>query len=618
MKLLYLQKIPFVHLIYALVLCLAIALRIPHLSTIPAGLHQDEAWFAYNAFLLKESGRNIHNETWPLTVDMWGEHVSAAHSYVIVPFISLLGMGTASYRIGFVLASLLTLVLLMWALRKLFQSSLLAILFGFFYALSPWSIIMSRSSSTVVVDTLLVVLVLIFALFADHSQSEKATWWSALMAKLGGNRWQKNADGSVIIWFLVRFVPLYALSTIAYFTYFNSRVVLPAMLLLLTIWSAAIWKAAPRVTAVFVTTLCVYLIFPFFTYLQTPYALGRYEETTILNGPEVTNALFHNQAQSGQAGTSVLVTRALYNKLTMNAQVLLEQFTAFVSPSVVLFNTAPPSRYDVPNIGVVTMAEYLGLLIAVGFLFFGYTKKNTRLWQTHLLFLLLLGVSLAPTVLTIDDFPNFQRGAMAAPFWQLVVATGLTGWIWHVREHHRWAHSRGLMLVVAVGIGVATSWHVLWFSQAYFNLSPYANAHNRSRAGEVLAEWLVRERPSASWIMDHSEANFLYFYLYSKINILDLETESSGKYFLTSDYFRIGEHQYYRELCAQRNPRTIPREEHPDLFIIDTFPNPQDNCDLPPNFNLVFEASYDDGSVGYRVYERDPKYNWNGVDPSDY
>jgi hypothetical protein len=78
-------------IIFSCIIGVALLVRVLQLQNIPSGLHHDEVWFAYNAFLLAEQGTNLYNEKFPLTVDMWGEHVSAAHSYWAVPFISLFG-----------------------------------------------------------------------------------------------------------------------------------------------------------------------------------------------------------------------------------------------------------------------------------------------------------------------------------------------------------------------------------------------------------------------------------------------------------------------------------------------------------------------------------------------
>lgn len=570
---------------------LAVGLRVWKLGAIPAGMHQDEAWFAYNAMLLKDTGRNIYGERFPLSVDMWGDHVPAIHSYVIIPFITLFGANEFGFRITFVVLSLLSMALAGWLLWRWTDSRAAVVVFAALFAVSPWSLIMTRASSSVVLDTLVTLTVL--TVFYE------------------GLRWLQNqrsketfSPAQLVLWWLA----VYGLSILNYFTYFTSRIPLPAMLVLLTLFAWRQLKLEKLLILASLSLVVAYSIFPFLVMLKTPYALGRYKETTVLNSQAVQQQTFLDISRSGQAHLPVLVTRTLFNKPVENAKAFLQQYSAFFSPNVMLFESAPPQRYFVPEVGVVTIVEYVGLLLLMGTLFWTADKSNQSFRPTAFLVICFVGLSVLPTALTIDDFPNFQRGVYSVPFWQMAAAIGLSSWfasLQHLkRAELKWGQRTGLAaagvlcLIFVVQLG--------YFTVHYYFHSPYANPHHRSRAGEELGHWITANAANRTMLFDHDEANFIYSYIYSQANILEYDVVSEERYFLISEWFRIGERWYVHELCRSGRLPTWLEKTRPQLLIVKRFP-PNDGCRIPEQYQSVTQLAFDDGTVGYEVFEmREP------------
>lgn len=583
---------------WLVVMCMAVLGRFWRLSDFPAGLHQDEAWFAYNAWLLLKSGSNIYGEKWPLTVDMWGDHVSAIHSYVLVPFIALFGAQTAAFRTGIIVCGLVAAGFALHWLYRQTQNKLLTLLAAAMLALSPWAIVMSRASSSVIVDSAVLSLLVVVA---------TAVFMKAASSRLA-SRQEKTR-------FLVGLLAVYCLTIVCYVTYFTSRLLVPPFLVgivLYTWWSYRDqWSKLMTLGAVAV--IGAYLVFPFGYFLQTPYAQGRYQETAIIGSDTVTGNLTAHIAQAGQAGISPLITRLRYNKVTENLAAFWGQYVGLWSPSVLLFQNGPPIRYAVPGGASVTIFEYVGVVLAVAYLFLGtkiqtesipavFKTRDTELRPLITLLLLFVLSAAVPSALTQDDFPNLQRAVIMVPWLQLVAALG-----WFVTMRNlftmQWVNTVSFIrnfftspgwLVLIICLLSAPSLIGFWFG--YVAQAPFERPFNRSRAGEELAKWINHNAHDAKIIQEHVEGVFFYPYLFNQEDLRQYPIQKPGKYFLNARDFWIGERHFVSDLCASSELTAQPYE----YYIFFTLHN---RCPKVGTMKKVFEAKYDDGSTGFTVYQ---------------
>lgn len=593
---------------FGLVGVVALLGRFWQLARFPAGLHQDEAWFAYNAWLLLQNGANIYGEKWPLTVDMWGDHVSAIHSYVLVPFIALFGAHTAAFRSGIIVMGILAAFIAAWWLYRQTKNVLLVLLAAIMMAVSPWAIVMSRASSSVMVDSFVLAL---FILVVSQVIS------SAAQSKL--------TKRMHYVWLWLGMAAVYGLSIVCYITYFTSRLLIPPYLVGIGLyywWQyRQLWRH--QLTVAIVALLVAYLVFPFGYFLRTPYAMGRYQETAILGSDTVKAALTAHIAQAGQAGMPIWMTRLRYNKVTENLSAFWRQYVGLLSPSVMLFQNGPPARYTVPNGASMTVFEYMGVVLAVAALVLVRPKvadvkinldgkaEQTSALKTSLadlrpliaLTLFFTLVAAVPSALTQDDFPNMQRAVIMVPWIQVTAALG---WFvlmqqWLKREDKRqtlWERlkvtlTKPLVLVIVVLLASSPSLISFWYG--YIAQTPFERPFHRSRAGEELAVWINTHAHDAKIIQEHIEGVFFYPYLFGQEDLRHMPIHKSGKYFLNAEDFWIGQRHFVRDLCASPE---LTKEPY-DYYIFFTL---HDRCKKIGTMQKVYEAKYDDGSVGFTVY----------------
>ncbi|MCX8037884.1 MAG: glycosyltransferase family 39 protein [Candidatus Sumerlaeia bacterium] len=130
-------------LILALIVVAAAALRLTALEHSPPGFFRDEAEKGYNAWCLGLTGCDYQGRRLPLFINVFGVHTSALYQYATVPWVLLGGLEVWTTRLTAALAGVLTVFLLFWLARALFDPPTALVAAGVL-AVSPWHIQFSR------------------------------------------------------------------------------------------------------------------------------------------------------------------------------------------------------------------------------------------------------------------------------------------------------------------------------------------------------------------------------------------------------------------------------------------------------------------------------------------
>jgi 4-amino-4-deoxy-L-arabinose transferase-like glycosyltransferase len=126
------------------VLLLTAALRLYKLGQSPPGLNQDEAVNAWNAYCLLKTGTDQHGVSWPIFyMRAFGGNNSPLYIYTLIPFQAIGGMNIYTTRLPGVFAGVLTVFLIYFTGKRLFnwQVGLIA---AAFLAIDPWNLQQSR------------------------------------------------------------------------------------------------------------------------------------------------------------------------------------------------------------------------------------------------------------------------------------------------------------------------------------------------------------------------------------------------------------------------------------------------------------------------------------------
>lgn len=128
------------------ILLAAVAIRLAGFGAIPAGINQDEAMAAVDAWALSKYGTDRFGMFLPAHFEAWGYgQMSVLLSYCMIPFLKVLGFGTVAVRLPQLLASCGSMILMYLVGRKLFSERFALLVMGL-VAINPWHFMQSRWS----------------------------------------------------------------------------------------------------------------------------------------------------------------------------------------------------------------------------------------------------------------------------------------------------------------------------------------------------------------------------------------------------------------------------------------------------------------------------------------
>lgn len=131
-------------ILFALILILALGLRIYKLDTVPPSLNWDEVAAGYNAYTIANWGRDEWGATMPLVFTSFRDDKHPVHIYITALIIKLFGMTDFTVRLSGALIGILGVVIIFYLARIYFVSDLAALLAAFFLAISPYHLHFSR------------------------------------------------------------------------------------------------------------------------------------------------------------------------------------------------------------------------------------------------------------------------------------------------------------------------------------------------------------------------------------------------------------------------------------------------------------------------------------------
>lgn len=118
--------------------------RLLWLDEIPMGLHQDEAYSAYNSWAVMKYGIDSYGYTRPVYYTVWGSGMSVLYSYFTMPFFALFGVHTWTIRLPQAILGSLSILVMYGLGQELFRSRWMSVFFAGLLAVNPWHIQQSR------------------------------------------------------------------------------------------------------------------------------------------------------------------------------------------------------------------------------------------------------------------------------------------------------------------------------------------------------------------------------------------------------------------------------------------------------------------------------------------
>lgn len=118
-------------------------IRLVNISNVPNALNCDEASAGYEAYSILNYGIDRNGNFLPSFLVAWGSGQNALLSYIMIPFIKVLGLTTLAIRLPMAILGCISLVIIYLLLKKISNQKIATIGLAFF-AICPWHVMKSR------------------------------------------------------------------------------------------------------------------------------------------------------------------------------------------------------------------------------------------------------------------------------------------------------------------------------------------------------------------------------------------------------------------------------------------------------------------------------------------
>lgn len=150
--------------IIAVILILGFFLYLYKIEDIPPGLEIDEVPNGYNAYSILRTGKDEFGKSFPIYFRFSASYSPPLYAYLTVPAISLLGLNITAARIVSGISGILSIIVIFLLLKNLnlTQNRFVIYLGALLYAISPWTIMYSRSGYEAMLSFLIYSLSVLF------------------------------------------------------------------------------------------------------------------------------------------------------------------------------------------------------------------------------------------------------------------------------------------------------------------------------------------------------------------------------------------------------------------------------------------------------------------------
>lgn len=190
----------------AVILLAGSLVRLLCLGYYPMGLHQDEAYSAYNSWAVMNYGIDSHGYVRPVYYPAWGSGMNVLYSYFTMPLFALFGVSVETIRLPQAILGCISIVVVYGLGKEMFRSKWMGTFFAFLLAINPWHIQQSRFG----LESNLAVPLLLAAMyfFCRYLNGHRRSLWGALFF------WGMTLYSYALTWLVI---PVILLASLLFF-----------------------------------------------------------------------------------------------------------------------------------------------------------------------------------------------------------------------------------------------------------------------------------------------------------------------------------------------------------------------------------------------------------------
>lgn len=369
-------------ILFISIIILASMVRLFYLGKVPNGFYSDEAAYGYNAYSILQTGKDEYGNFLPLAFKSFGDYKAPLYIYFLVPFIKVFGLNEWAVRVSGGLLGIGTTILVYFLTKKLFKNDTIALLSGYFTAVSPFALQFNRMAHENNLVVFLVLLGMIFFIKALESINY------------------------IFLSFFAFILSIY--------TYHDARVLVPLMLLYLFIIHRQYFfiykkRILPGIVLSFL------LLLPLVSLFRNDGFWSRPKHTVFTSDPGIV--LRTNEEREEDIKDSFMFPILFHNKIISNSLTYINNYTKHFSFNFLFLSGDPVQIYQTVGMGLLYLFSFPFLLYGFYIL---WSKNILHKWIIWGWFL----IAPIPSALT-RFIPSASRTLSIQPVFAILTSIGM-------------------------------------------------------------------------------------------------------------------------------------------------------------------------------------------------
>lgn len=478
-------------IILIIILVIGFTARFYKLDIYPSGFHVDEASLAYNAYSILRTGKDENGAWLPMHNFVSQTYRPAGYSYLTIPSILFFGLNEYAVRFPAALFGFLTIGAVYLLAELLFSRRSIALVAAFMVAVSPWHVILSRSSS----ETLAALFFIISGVYL-------------FLRALKQN--------SILLHILA--AVFFAISLI---TYPTPRIFVPLIMsvIILVMHFSKNEFGKPKLlygllSLLLVTVIDVILIF------GVHGGTEKFKQISIFTSDRTALLREEQIREDGTQAVSPFIARFFHNKISSYIDIFFREYLHYLSIEYYMGNDYLPIRYRVPNQSLVYGLELLGMI-------YGLLAILTKRKIVYYIPVLWLFIGPVTAALTWEDSPNILRSLPMIPAIQLMAGYGFVSFFdMFFKRMKKNTRVTAVVLITAIYL-----FHVINFAHEYFVHAPAHQPWDRNYGAKELVQTINAEKEhyKSVYIGKFAETSYHFFLFFTQYDPQTYQAEGSPK-----------------------------------------------------------------------------------------
>lgn len=533
---------------------LAVCLGFFYLAQNPPALDWDEAALGYNAYSLIMTGKDEYSVSLPLAFQSFGDYKPPLYIYLSIVPVWLFGLNEFSVRFPSALVGTLSVLGVFYLTKYIFSQTFeeqsnnrLALLAGFFFAISPWHLQFSRAAFEANAALFFVIFGITFLLKAF-----------------------RNAK-----WTILACIFLVA----SMYTYHSTRLVVPALVVGIgwyfrrQILTSQRWLAVSLVASIF---LLLPLIVSFVRGTEIGARLSAVSGLT--RSEQLEEA---REFRESDLGNGRILEMTFHDRRVLSLVNFLSAYLDHFNPNFLFLTGDVYFRHNASRMGLLYYFEIL--LVPIGFILLFRSKNRPAR------FMVLWWFAVAPIAAALTKgTPHAIRSLLYLPTFQILSAIGLL-WLWKIKVNLMSSVWRvGLLFIIVLNI--------FYYLDVYYIHTPYEVSQSWQYGYKDVVRFLAQRENQVSHIIvtNKYDQPYIYFLFYRMVNPSDYQQETLGQE-PSQTLRKFGKYEF-RKINWDKDDALR------DVIIVGSGGDPPE---IPPTAGaIVNEVNFLDGSVAFRIVQR--------------